>query len=366
MRHIDEYRDPEHVSKLAAAIHELNPPPMTIMEVCGTHTMAIARFGIRQLLPPQIRLISGPGCPVCVTPQSDIDAFIELASRPDVTAATFGDMLRVPGSRSSLEAERAHGADVRIVYSPTDALETARRNPTRETVFFGVGFETTTPGVALTIAAAARERITNFSVYCAHKTIPAALEALLSGDAPAIDGFLLPGHVSTIIGSRAYEQVARDFGAACVVSGFEPTDILQSILMLVRQIKEGRAEVENQYRRVVTENGNSAAQQAVAAVFEPCDAAWRGIGLIPGSGLKIRQDYVAYDARIRFGIAEEVHSGEPEGCLCGEILKGRSRPSDCPLFGSACTPAEPVGPCMVSSEGACAAWYRYGGDYDHA
>ena len=362
MRHIDEYRDPEQVRKLVAAIREANPPPMTIMEVCGTHTMAVGRYGIRQLLPPEVRLISGPGCPVCVTPQSDIDAFLGLAARPGVTVTTFGDMLRVPGSKSSLEAERARGADVRIVYSPTDGLETARRNLAKETVFFGVGFETTAPGVALTLAAAARENVPNFSLYCVHKLIPPALSALLSGEAPAVDGFLLPGHVSTIIGTSAYEPIARDFHVPCVISGFEPVDILQSVLMLARQVKEGRAEVENQYRRAVTPNGNFAAQQAVEAVFEPCDSSWRGIGVIPASGLKVRQEYEAYDALHRFGISEMAEIPEPAGCLCGEVLKGRARPADCPLFGSSCTPAEPVGPCMVSSEGTCAAWYHYGGE----
>ena len=361
MRFVDEYRDPEQVRKLVAAIRTEAPPPMTIMEVCGTHTMAISRFGLRQLLPPQIELISGPGCPVCVTPQSDIDAFLSLAGRPDITLVTFGDMLRVPGSRSSLEVERARGADVRIVYSPADALETARRNGSKETIFFGVGFETTAPGVALTLAAAAREGISNFSVYCAHKLIPPALSALLSGESPAIDGLLLPGHVSTIIGMRAYEPVARDFGVPCVISGFEPVDILQSVLMLVRQVKESRAEVENEYRRAVALNGNLAAQQAMATAFETCDADWRGIGTIPCSGLAIRQEYAQCDARARFGLAAESHeSQEPEGCLCGEILRGRSRPPDCPFFASSCTPSEPVGPCMVSSEGTCAAWYRYG------
>lgn len=364
MRHIDEYRSPEQVSKLVTAIHALNPPPITVMEVCGTHTMAIARFGIRKLLPPQVRLISGPGCPVCVTPQSDIDAFIGLASRPNTILTTFGDMLRVPGAKSSLEMERAHGADIRIVYSPTDALETARRNPYKETVFFGVGFETTTPGVALVIAAAQREGISNFCVFCAHKTIPAALSALLSDNSPEIDGFLLPGHVSAIIGSRAYEPIAGDFGVACVVSGFESVDILQSILMLIKQVKEGRVEVENQYRRAVTSEGNQSARDAVDAIFEPCDAAWRGIGVIPKSGLKIRQEYAVYDARIRFDIVSDEQDKKPDGCLCGEILRGNRQPSECDLFGAACTPAKPVGPCMVSSEGACAAWYHYGENID--
>jgi len=363
MRFVDEYRDPERVRTLVSAIRDESPPPMTIMEVCGTHTMAIGRFGLRRLLPPQIRLISGPGCPVCVTPQRDIDSFLSLAGRREVTAVTFGDMLRVPGSASSLEAARARGADVRIVYCPTDALETARRNGRKETVFFGVGFETTAPGVALTISAALREGIGNFSVYCAHKLVPPALSALLSGDAPVIGGFLLPGHVSTIIGSRVYEPIARDFGVPCVISGFEPVDILQSVLMLARQVKGGRAEVENQYRRAVTPNGNLAAQEAAAAVFETCDADWRGLGRIPASGLAVRQEYALCDARVRFDLAHDAPEAPAlEGCLCGEILKGRSDPPDCRFFGTSCTPAEPIGPCMVSSEGACAAWYRYGGE----
>jgi hydrogenase expression/formation protein HypD len=360
MRYIDEYRDSEAVSKYVNAIRRSDPPKMTVMEVCGTHTMAIGRFGIRQLIPAQINLISGPGCPVCVTPQSDIDAFIDLAARPNVTVTTFGDMLRVPGSKTSLEAERARGADVRIVYSPMDALEIARRNPAREVVFFGVGFETTTPGIALTISQAAQHNVSNFTVYSAHKTVPEALSALLSGDAPALDGFLLPGHVSTMIGSRVYEPIARDFGVACVIAGFEPLDILQSILMLVKQVQDDRAEVENQYRRVVTPDGNDAARRAVAEIFKQCDAAWRGIGVIPKSGLTIRSGYSEYDARVRFGLPETTDFREPDGCQCGAILKGQCQPPDCPLFGTVCTPAQPVGPCMVSSEGTCAAWHKYG------
>jgi hydrogenase expression/formation protein HypD len=360
MRHVDEFRSPEAVRDLAAAIAALEPPPMTVMEVCGTHTMAIARFGIRHLLPPQIRLISGPGCPVCVTAQQDVDAFIAVAKQPGVILATFGDMLRVPGSGSSLEAERARGADVRMVYSPTDALDIARRNPEREVVFLGVGFETTAPAVALTVASAAAEGLRSFTVFCVHKLIPPALVALLSGQAPKVDAFLLPGHVSVVIGTRAYEPVAREFRAACVVSGFEPTDILQSILMLVRQIKGGRAEVGNQYTRAVREAGNAPALEALRSVMEPCDACWRGLGQIPMSGLRLRPEYAAHDARVRFHISEAMSAAEPEGCLCGEVLKGRAEPADCSLFGTQCTPAAPVGPCMVSSEGTCAAWYDYG------
>lgn len=362
MKHIDEYRDPELVRKLVAAIADLKPPPMTIMEICGTHTMAIGRFGIRKLLPSEIKLISGPGCPVCVTPQSDIDAFLALAARSEVTIATFGDMVRVPGSVSSLEKERARGADVRVVYSAIDALELSSKNPKREVIFLGVGFETTTPATALAIACAARNRITNFSVYCAHKTIPTALELLLSGDAPNIDGLLLPGHVSTIIGMRAYEPIAKALKIPGVISGFEPTDILQSILMLALQIMEGRAEIENSYGRAVSAGGNNPARIAVQEIFEPCDASWRGIGVIPGSGLKIREEYTDLDASRKFAMPSISESDVKSGCMCGEILRGRLQPPDCPHFGTTCTPTDPVGPCMVSSEGTCAAWHRYGGE----
>ncbi len=361
MKHIDEYRDAERVRELAQAILEIAPATMTIMEVCGTHTMAIGRFGIRQLLPPEIRLISGPGCPVCVTPQSDIDAFLSLAGRPDFILSSFGDMLRVPGTHSSLESERTNGADVRVVYSPLDAVEFARRCPDKQVVFFGVGFETTTPAVTIALRAAREENVQNFSVYSAHKTVPGALVALLSDDGPRVRGFLLPGHVSAIIGGNAYLPIARDFGVACVISGFEPVDIMQSVLLLARQARDGRSEVENQYKRIVTSDGNREARRIVDEVFEPCDADWRGIGTIPGTGLRIRDTYAAYDAREKFNIASPTDSIEPNGCLCGEMLKGRLAPSDCPLFGAACTPSHPIGPCMVSSEGTCAAWHRYGG-----
>lgn len=359
MKYIDEYRDAALVKELAQAIAELNPPQMTIMEVCGTHTMAIGRFGIRQLLPQQIKLISGPGCPVCVTPQSDIDAFLTLAKLPGIAIASFGDMLRVPGTHASLESERTRGADVRIVYSPLDAVEAARRTPEREIVFFGVGFETTTPAAAVAIKTAREEGIPNFSVFSAHKTIPNALSALLSDDGPRVRGFLLPGHVSVILGSKSYFALARDYGVSCVISGFEPVDIMQSVLFLARQAVNNRSEVENQYKRVVTEFGNPAALKVVDEVFEPCDAEWRGIGKIPGTGLCIRSDYAGYDASAKFSITVPDDSREPEGCLCGEMLKGRLQPPDCPLFGADCTPAHPVGPCMVSSEGTCAAWHRY-------
>lgn len=360
MKHTDEYRNPELVKNLITAITDSKPRPMTIMEICGTHTMAIGRFCLRRLLPHEIRLISGPGCPVCVTPQSDIDAFLALAAHPDVIITTFGDMVRVPGSTSSLENDRARGADVRVVYSAADALEIAKRNPKKEVIFLGVGFETTTPVTALVIASAAQDRISNFSVYCAHKTIPAALVALLSGDAPKVDGLLLPGHVSAIIGVRAYDPVTSAIKIPAVIAGFEPTDILQSILMLIRQASEGRAEVENGYQRVVSPQGNEPARVAVQEVFEPCDAAWRGIGIIQESGLKIRSTYDSYDACRRFDIPATTNYEEPNGCMCGEILKGNMQPSECPLFGTVCTPTEPVGPCMVSSEGTCAAWHRYG------
>lgn len=365
MRLIDEFRHPEIVRKLAEEIHRLEAPPMTLMEVCGTHTMSIARFGIRQMLPPQIRLISGPGCPVCVTPQGEIDAFLSLAGKPGVILSTFGDMLRVPGSHSSLEVERARGAEIRIVYSPLNAVETAKENPDKQVVFFGVGFETTSPTVAVALKVAREERIANFSVFSTHKLIPPALQALLAFPKCSIDGLICPGHVSTIIGASAYRTVAEDFGTPCVIAGFEPTDVLQTVLMLARQKVEGRSEVEIQYSRAVTWAGNAAARELVSSMFEPRDSDWRGLGTIPQSGLALRREMSEFDATRRFSELRDIPSiPEPAGCRCGEILQGIKEPSECPLFGRKCTPASPVGPCMVSSEGACAAAIKYGESID--
>lgn len=358
MKFITEYRDRSSTEALAREITRIaGDRRMAFMEVCGTHTMALARFGIRSLLPPTIRLVSGPGCPVCVTPNRVLDHAIALARLPCVTLCTFGDMMKVPGSSSSLEREHAAGRDIRIVYSTLDALEIARQRADRQVVFLGVGFETTAPTVAAAIRIAASEGLKNFSVLTAHKVVPPALRALLSGPV-ALDGFLLPGHVSTIIGAKAYRPLLEGSGKGGVIAGFEPVDMLQAILELVRQMAEGRPALHTSYVRAVTEEGNAKAQALLEEVFEPCDAGWRGIGTIPASGLAIRQSYRDFDAAIRFDVAIEP-TVEPAGCRCGEILTGRAVPRDCALFGKACTPEHPVGACMVSSEGTCAAYYKY-------
>jgi hydrogenase expression/formation protein HypD len=305
-----------------------------------------------------VRLISGPGCPVCVTPQEEIDRFIALGGIDGVRLGTFGDMVRVPGTQRSLEQARAEGAEVLVVYSPMDAVEAAAREPEREVVFFGIGFETTAPGVALAILEAQRRGLGNFSVLCAHKLIPPAMMALLQSEV-MIDGFLCPGHVSVIIGSEAYRPVAEK-GKPCVVAGFEAVDVLQGVEMLVRQIGEGRAEVEVGYRRAVRPEGNRKAQDMMVRVFEVVDAGWRGLGVIPGSGLALREEFSEFDAARRFEV-EVPPTKEPAGCRCGDVLRGAIEPSECGLFGKECTPRRPVGACMVSSEGACQAWYRYRG-----
>ena len=358
MKYVDEFRDSTLARELAQRIHREAARPIKLMEVCGTHTMAIARHGIKSLLPENVKLISGPGCPVCVTPQSHIDRFIQLGRSPDTILTTFGDMIRVPGNDTTLEAERARGADVRVVYSPLDAIEIARENPEKRTIFFGVGFETTTPAMALAILEAKRMGLTDFGVLSAHKTIPPAMVALASDPDVALDGFICPGHVSSIIGSAAYEPVARDYAMPCVITGFEPLDILQAIHMLVKQAAENRAEVEVQYSRGVSTGGNLAALEAVHRVFEPADTEWRGLGVIPMSGLRLREEFAAFDADQFLPPSAEA-SSESEACDCGRILKGLMPPADCRAFGTACTPENPLGPCMVSSEGACAAEYRY-------
>lgn len=359
MRFVDEFRDSRLAAEIAEAIRREADRPLKLMEVCGTHTMAIARSGIKGLLPDHLSLISGPGCPVCVTPQAQIDGFIALGRSPGTILATFGDMIRVPGSETTLEAERARGADVRAVYSPLDAVQTARDNPDRRVVFFGVGFETTTPAVALAVLEARQAGLKNFHLFCAHKTIPPALAAIASDPDLAIDGFICPGHVSAIIGSAAYEPIARDHGVPCIISGFEPLDILHTVLMLVRQIAGGRAEVEVQYTRAVTAEGNASARACVERVFEPADAEWRGLGVIPASGLVMSEEFAEMDA-LRFAAVPTASSESESICECGAILKGVKTPAECAAFGSACTPERPLGPCMVSSEGACAAEYRYG------
>ncbi len=328
------------------------------MEVCGTHTMAVFRSGLRALLPPEVKLLSGPGCPVCVTPNRFVDRAIAIARQPGVLVTTFGDMMRVPGSECSLEQARAAGAAVRVVYSPLDALKLAEQNPQTRVVFLGVGFETTAPTIGWTIQDAARRGVRNYSALCAHKTMPQAMAALAAGEL-RVDGFICPGHVSIVTGTGIYEFLARKHKTPCVVAGFEAADIAQSMAMLLRQITEGRSSVEIQYTRAVTPEGNAAAQAVIADVFEPSDEEWRGIGLIPGSGLSVRAKYAQHDAAKVFAGVEVPPSHEPAGCRCGEILRGVRTPPECPLFRKVCTPASPVGACMVSSEGTCAAYYRY-------
>jgi len=361
MKYIDDFRDPATARALVARIRrDAGDAPVRLMEVCGTHTVAIARGGIRPLLSGAVTMLSGPGCPVCVTPDGYIDAAIALGRERGVLLATFGDMLRVPGKSSSLEKEKGAGLDIRVVYSPIDAVSLAAATPEREVVFLGVGFETTAPAIGGAIRTAAERGAGNFSVLSSVRTIPEAMELLASDPDVAIEGFLCPAHVSVVIGSDAYRPVARRYGIPCVVAGFEPLDILLGISMLLRQRKEGVARVENEYSRVATPAGNRKAQALIRDVFVPCDTGWRGIGVIPGSGLRISDRYAGFDAERKFD-APVVFSPEGSACRCGDVLKGKIRPSDCPLFGKACVPEEPYGPCMVSSEGACAAYFKYGG-----
>lgn len=356
------FRSERAARAVVREIRKLADGPVALMEVCGTHTVAISRFGLRSLLPRELRLLSGPGCPVCVTPIGEIDRAIAVARRPGVIVATFGDMMRVPGSTSSLERARAEGADIRIVYSPLEILSIAAAEPDQEVVFLGVGFETTSPTVAATLARAREARATNVSVLPFFKRIPPALDVLASVSGRRLDGFICPGHVSVVIGSDAYLPVARDRGMPCVVTGFEPLDILLGILMLLRQVVDVRggaaARVETQYRRAVTPGGNASALSMLDEVFETCDAEWRGIGRIPESGYALGEGYRDFDADLRFDLElPEPADGGP--CICGEIMLGEKLPDECPSFGTACTPRSPLGPCMVSSEGACAAFYRY-------
>ena len=362
MKYLDAFRDREVAGRLLEIIGRLAaeaPSPMTFMEVCGTHTMAIHQHGIRGLLPDGIRLISGPGCPVCVTPVGYVDHAVALARREDVIIATFGDMVRVPGSSSSLHNEKARGADVRIVYSPLDAVALARKIPEKKVVFLGVGFETTTPTVAGAVLAAQSAELDNFLILSAHKTIPGPMAVLASDPELQVSGYICPAHVSAIIGPAAYQPLVDELNVPCVITGFEPIDMLQGIEMLARQVIENRPRVENQYSRIVREDGNPRARAIMGQVFEPCDAIWRGIGEIPASGLRLRDAFHAFDAARQIAVDIEPPVEHP-GCLCGEILKGKNSPRSCPLFGTTCTPEDPVGACMVSSEGTCAAEYKYG------
>jgi hydrogenase expression/formation protein HypD len=360
MKYLDEFRDGETAARLVERIRRHPAIPVNLMEVCGTHTVAIFRHGIRQLLPENVNLISGPGCPVCVTANRDIDWAIAAAKHPDTILTTFGDMLKVPGSRSSLQQVRAEGGEVRVVYSTLDALQIARVNPTKKVIFFGIGFETTAPTIACSVLEAEETGLSNYYVFSVHKVMPPPMKALVDNGEVRIDGFLCPGHVSTIIGSEPYRFLARDYGVPCVIAGFEPLDVLQSIDMLLAQRVEGRADVEIQYSRVVRPEGNPAALATLYRVFQPADAEWRGLGTIPGSGLEVREEYARFDA----GRVLQIDPGptrEHRGCRCGEVLRGVMKPPECPLYGRACTPETPVGPCMVSSEGTCSTWFQFAG-----
>jgi hydrogenase expression/formation protein HypD len=354
------FRDPVIAKGLIEAIKATaaTTGPVKIMEVCGTHTMAIAKNGLRDVMPDGVKLLSGPGCPVCVTANEDIDMAIELARQPEVIVTTFGDMMKVPGSYSSLSKEKAEGRDVRIVYSPLDALALAEKEPGKQVVFIGVGFETTVPLIAAAILRAKEQGIENFSVFSAHKTVPAALGALANDPEVQINAFILPGHVSTIIGAAPYRFLAEEMHIPGVVTGFEPVDVLQGVYMLLKQLAEGRAEIEIAYHRGVMPQGNPTAWALVEKVFEPIDANWRGIGVIGGTGLGMRAEYDHYNAIERIPVTPP-EPREIQGCQCGEVLRGITLPYECKLFGKGCTPEHPIGPCMVSSEGSCAAYYRF-------
>jgi hydrogenase expression/formation protein HypD len=352
------FGDPAVARTLVDKIRETATTPVKFMEVCGTHTVAIARNGLREVMPDTIKLLSGPGCPVCVTANPDIDIAIEMGRQPGVILTPFGDMIKVPGSRSSLQKEKAAGRDIRVVYSPLDALQTAADNPDKHVVFLGVGFETTAPTIASAIQEAQRRGLENFSVYSVHKTVPEALRALVNDPEVQITGFILPGHVSSIIGLEPYRFLAEEYGVPSVIAGFEPVDVLQAVWMLSKQVAEGRSAVEIAYKRGVAPEGNPTAQQKIVQVFEPIDAEWRGIGVIPGTGLGIREQYAKFDAVKRVPVSPEPPREIP-GCQCGEVLRGITLPFECKLFGRGCTPEHPIGPCMVSSEGSCAAYYRY-------
>jgi hydrogenase expression/formation protein HypD len=360
LKFITEFRRPELAEGLISQIHRASRTKARFMEFCGGHTVTIFRYGIRQALPKTLEMVSGPGCPVCVTANADLDKAIALSRVPEVTITTFGDMLKVPGSRLSLEEAKATGADVRTVYSTTDALKIASDNPDRSVVFLGIGFETTAPTVAASVLHAEEKGIENYYVLSRHKLCPPAIRAILDSGETRLAGLICPGHVSTVIGAHPWESVAHDYHIPCVISGFEPLDILQAVSMLVTQVEKGEARVEIAYRRGVRPEGNPEALRIMGEVFEPGPAQWRGLGKIDSSGLKLRSKYQRFDAELAFDIATEP-AQEPPGCLCGEILRGVKTPPDCPLFGGLCTPEHPVGPCMVSSEGSCSAHYLYGG-----
>ena len=360
MKFVDEYRRGDIARQVAREIARLTNAPLKIMEVCGGHTHSIFKYGIEDLLPPNVDMIHGPGCPVCVIPLGRVDDAISLATQDNVIFTTFGDAMRVPGSSMSLLEAKAAGADVRMVYSPLDALKIAKTNRDREIIFLALGFETTAPSTAMTVLQADKEGIQNFSIFCNHIMIVPALRALLESPELKLDGFIGPGHVSTVIGTRPYEFVARDYGKPMVVAGFEPLDILQAIYKVVKQCVDGRAEIENQYSRVVTREGNSKSLEVLCEVFELRDYfEWRGLGSISRSGMRLKPKYAAFDAELRFNVPG-LRIADPKACQCGEILKGVKKPWECKVFGTACTPETPIGSCMVSSEGACAAYYNFG------
>ncbi len=366
MQYVDEFRDPDKAASLITAINDLTKTlalhrdePLHIMEVCGGHTHAIFRYGISNMLPPEIEFVHGPGCPVCVLPMGRVDDCVAIAETPGVVFTTFGDAMRVPGSKKSLLQAKADGADVRMVYSPLDALELARANPTREIVFFGLGFETTMPSTAFTVLQAASEGLTNFSLFCNHITIIPTMRAILESPDLRLDGFLGPGHVSMVIGTKVYDFIAEQYKRPLVVAGFEPLDVLQSVWLVLKQIAEGRCEIENQYGRIVPPHGNPAALDAVAQVFELREFfEWRGLGSIDHSGVRMRETYARFDAERKFAMPS-LQIADPKSCECGEVLKGLIKPWQCKIFGTACTPQTPLGALMVSSEGACAAYYQY-------
>ncbi len=358
MKYVDEFRDPALARRYADAIARLVTRPWTLMEICGGQTHSIVRHGIDRLLPDAVTLLHGPGCPVCVTPAESIDAAIAIAGTPGVIFCSFGDMLRVPGHAGSLLAARARGADVRMVYSPLDALRIARETPDRQVVFFAIGFETTAPATALTVARAARERIENFSLLVAHVLVPPAIEALLSAPDNPVQGFLAAGHVCTVMGTWQYEPIASRYRVPIVVTGFEPIDLLQGLHACLRQLEDGRADVANPYSRLVRPEGNPTARTLLRQVFDVCSRRWRGMGEIPASGLRLAPAFARFDAARRFGHVTD-GAERPTECLSGEVLRGVRKPVECPAFGTRCTPEQPLGATMVSSEGACAAYYRY-------
>ncbi len=359
MKLVSEFRNSELATGLIAQIRQQSGKPARLMEFCGSHTVSIFRYGIRQVLPPTIEMVSGPGCPICVTANADLDKAIALAKIPNVIITTFGDMMKVPGSRATLQEAKANGADVRMVYSTMDALKIAGENPKQSVIFLGIGFETTAPTAAVSILQAQEQGLKNYFVYSMHKICPPVIRALLDSGEVKLQGLICPGHVSVITGAKAWEFVAREYGIPCVVAGFEPLDILQAINMLVAQIEKGESKVEIAYRRGVHREGNLQALKVMEEVFELAAADWRGMGSVPDSGLKIRKKYKDYDAEHHFEI-KPGRTLEHKGCLCGEVLRGVKTPHDCKLFGKVCTPQSPVGPCMVSAEGTCSAYYLFG------